>query len=92
MLPDMVGAVIYVRVSTKEQPKNLSLPTLLKACGEYCERQGFKVLARFRDKARARDALHTERLLKSSAGGTGAPSSGRLIGSVASQTLHLNLI
>jgi DNA invertase Pin-like site-specific DNA recombinase len=43
----MVGAVIYVRVSTKEQTANLSLPTQLKACEEYCQRQGFEVLARF---------------------------------------------
>jgi DNA invertase Pin-like site-specific DNA recombinase len=28
----MVGAVIYVRVSTKEQTENLSLPTQLRAC------------------------------------------------------------
>src|SRR2546421_943312 len=34
MLPGMVGAVIYVRVSTKEQTENLSLPTQLKACEE----------------------------------------------------------
>ena len=31
-LPLMVGAVIYVRVSTKEQTENLSLPTQLRAC------------------------------------------------------------
>ena len=49
-LPAMVGAVIYVRVSTKEQTENLSLSTQLKACEEYCERQGFEVLARFREK------------------------------------------
>jgi site-specific DNA recombinase len=30
----MVGAVIYVRVSTKEQTENLSLATQLKACAE----------------------------------------------------------
>ena len=30
-LPEMVGAVIYVRVSTKEQTENLSLPTQLRA-------------------------------------------------------------
>ena len=48
-LPDMVGAVIYVRVSTKEQTENLSLPTQLKACEEYCERQGFHVLVRFHE-------------------------------------------
>ena len=34
----MVGAVIYVRVSTKEQTENLSLPTQLRACEEYCRR------------------------------------------------------
>ena len=33
-LPIMVGAVIYVRVSTKEQTENLSLPTQLRACEE----------------------------------------------------------
>ena len=38
MLPRMVGAVIYVRVSTKEQTENLSLPTQLRACEEYCRR------------------------------------------------------
>jgi hypothetical protein len=37
----MVGAVIYVRVSTKEQTENLSLPTQLRACEEYCRRQGY---------------------------------------------------
>jgi DNA invertase Pin-like site-specific DNA recombinase len=36
----MVGAMIYVRVSTKEQTENLSLPTQLRACEEYCRRQG----------------------------------------------------
>ena len=53
-LRPMVGAVIYIRVSTKEQTENLSLSTQLKACEEYCERQGFEVLARFRKRARAR--------------------------------------
>jgi DNA invertase Pin-like site-specific DNA recombinase len=48
-LRPMVGAVIYIRVSTKEQTENLSLSTQLKACEEYCERQGFEVLARFRE-------------------------------------------
>jgi Resolvase, N terminal domain len=41
-LPVMVGAVIYVRVSTKEQTENLSLPTQLRACEEYCRRQGYE--------------------------------------------------
>ena len=48
-LPPMVGAVIYVRVSTKEQTENLSLPTQLCACEEYCRRQGYEVLERFHE-------------------------------------------
>src|SRR6516164_5369510 len=42
-LPEMVGAVIYVRVSTKEQTENLSLPTQLRACEEYCRTHKGKV-------------------------------------------------
>jgi DNA invertase Pin-like site-specific DNA recombinase len=34
----MVGAVIYVRISTKEQTENLSLPTQVRACEEDCRR------------------------------------------------------
>ena len=36
-------AVIYCRVSTKDQVSNLSLPTQRKACVEYCQRQGYDV-------------------------------------------------
>src|SRR5919201_6154075 len=67
MLPDMAGAVIYVRVSTKEQTENLSLPTQLKACEEYCERQGFEVLARFREEgesAKTADRTELQKLLQ----------------------------
>src|SRR5437867_12808382 len=66
-LPEMVGAVIYVRVSTKEQTENLSLPTQLKACEEYCERQGFQVLARFREEgesAKTADRTELQKLLQ----------------------------
>jgi len=45
----MVGAVIYVRVSTKEQTENLSLPTQLRACEEYCRRQAYEILERFHE-------------------------------------------
>jgi Resolvase, N terminal domain len=48
-LPTMVGAVIYVRVSTKEQTENLSLPTQLRTCEEYCRSQGYEVLERFHE-------------------------------------------
>jgi site-specific DNA recombinase len=36
-------AVVYCRVSTKEQAKNLSLPAQRKACTRFCEDQGWKV-------------------------------------------------
>jgi site-specific DNA recombinase len=65
-LRPMVGAVIYIRVSTKEQTENLSLPTQLKACEEYCERQGFEVLARFREEgesAKTADRTELQKLL-----------------------------
>lgn len=42
-------AVIYVRVSTKEQVSNLSLPTQLRACREYAEREGWEVAEIFED-------------------------------------------
>ena len=63
----MVGAVTYVRVSTKEQIENLSLSTQLKACEEYCERQGFEVLARFREEgesAKTADRTELQKLLQ----------------------------
>lgn len=39
----MMRAVIYCRVSTKEQTHNLSLPTQQKHCVEFCQRQGFEI-------------------------------------------------
>jgi DNA invertase Pin-like site-specific DNA recombinase len=36
-------AVVYCRVSTKDQVQNLSLPTQEKACIEYCHRHGYDV-------------------------------------------------
>jgi len=35
-------AVIYCRVSTKEQTQNLSLPTQEGVCRDYCEQNGFE--------------------------------------------------
>jgi site-specific DNA recombinase len=66
-LPEMVGAVIYVRVSTKEQTENLSLPTQLRACEEYCRRHGYEILERFHEEgesARTTDRSQLQALLK----------------------------
>ena len=63
----MVGAVIYVRVSTKEQTENLSLPTQLRACEEYCRRQGYEILERFHEEgesAKTTDRSQLQALLK----------------------------
>ena len=62
----MVGAVIYVRVSTKEQTENLSLPTQLRACEEYCRRQGYEILERFHEEgesAKTTDRSQLQNLL-----------------------------
>ena len=58
MLP-IPSAVIYVRVSTTEQTENLSLPTQLRACEEYCRRQGYEVLERFHEEGES--ATSTDR-------------------------------
>ena len=66
-LAEMIGAVIYVRVSTKEQTENLSLPTQLRACEEYCRRQGYDVLERFNEEgesAKTTDRSQLQALLK----------------------------
>lgn len=65
-LRSMVGAVIYIRVSTKEQTENLSLPTQLRACEEYCHREGFEILERFKEEgesAKTADRTELQRLL-----------------------------
>jgi DNA invertase Pin-like site-specific DNA recombinase len=62
----MVDAVIYVRVRTKEQTENLSLPTQLRACEEYCCRQGYEVLERFHEEgesAKSTDRSQLQNLL-----------------------------
>src|ERR1017187_5079595 len=41
------GAVIYCRVSTKEQADNFSLKTQDEMCRAYCERENLVVLAIF---------------------------------------------
>jgi len=63
----MIGAVIYVRVSTKEQTENLSLPTQLRACEEYCRRHGYDILERFHEEgesAKTTDRSQLQALLK----------------------------
>jgi len=60
-------AVLYLRVSTKEQTKNLSLPTQRDACRAYCEREGLVVAREFTEageSAKTADRLQLQELLK----------------------------
>lgn len=62
----MNGAVLYIRVSTKEQTDNMSLPTQLKACEDYCARHGYAVVATFREEgesAKTADRTELQRML-----------------------------
>jgi len=43
----LVRAVLYCRVSTKEQTLNLSIPTQLKACRDYCADHGISIAREF---------------------------------------------
>ena len=59
-------AAIYIRVSTREQAHNLSLPTQLRACREYCERNDIEVADVFEDageSAKTTDRPEFQRLL-----------------------------
>ena len=62
----MSGAVIYTRVSTEEQTRNLSLETQERTCREYCRHQGLEVLAVFEERgesAKTLDRTELKRLL-----------------------------
>ena len=66
-LDRVTGAVIYIRVSTKEQVENLSLPTQLDACEKYCRHAGFEILERFSEageSAKTADRTQLRQLLE----------------------------
>jgi site-specific DNA recombinase len=63
-LRSMVGAIIYIRVSTKEQTENLSLPTQLRVCEEYCRREGFEILERFSEEGESAKTTDRRELQK----------------------------
>ena len=60
-------AVVYCRVSTKEQTQNLSLPTQKRACREHCERQQLEIAQTFVDEgesAKTADRPQLQRMLE----------------------------
>ena len=60
----MPGAVIYGRVSTKEQVENNSLPTQLRDCREHCARNGYEVVREFVDDGVSAKTLNRPQLKK----------------------------
>jgi site-specific DNA recombinase len=57
-------AVLYCRVSTKEQASNLSLPVQEKACREWCERAGAEVVRVFVDRGESAKTSHRPAFLE----------------------------
>ena len=50
----------------REQAENLSLPTQLRACEEYCRREGFEIVQHFKEEgesAKMADRTELQRLL-----------------------------
>jgi site-specific DNA recombinase len=59
-------AVIYCRVSTKDQVRNLSLPTQEKTCREYCKRSSYdvdKIFVERGESAKTADRTELKKLL-----------------------------
>jgi site-specific DNA recombinase len=61
---DTIGAVVYCRVSTKEQTQNLSLPTQERSCRAYCEREGFTVARVFVEEGESAKTAERTKLLE----------------------------
>jgi site-specific DNA recombinase len=57
-------AIIYCRVSTKEQTSNLSLPTQRKSCVEYCQKHGYSVDAIFTEEGESAKTADRPEFLK----------------------------
>lgn len=56
------NAVIYVRVSSKQQVDGFSLEVQEKICKEYCERGGYKALKVFREEGESAKTTNRTRL------------------------------
>lgn len=55
-------AVIYIRVSTEEQVKNLSLETQQKACVDYCRRNHLEVAKVFTEEGESAKTMNRPQL------------------------------
>ena len=60
----MQGAVVYLRVSTKEQATNQSLNAQRKACTEYCHQHDLELVEVFRDEGESAKTAHRREFRK----------------------------
>ncbi|ETB63829.1 MAG: site-specific recombinase [Parcubacteria bacterium RAAC4_OD1_1] len=58
------NAVIYLRVSSREQITNFSLESQEKVCREYCRRNGYEVLQVFREEGESAKTVNRTELQK----------------------------
>ena len=62
--PSNKNAVIYARVSTKEQTKGYSLDTQIQGCTDFAERNGFNVISVLSETRRAGEMKNQRKLLQ----------------------------
>jgi DNA invertase Pin-like site-specific DNA recombinase len=62
--PSNTNAVIYARVSTKEQTKGYSLDTQIQGCTDFAERNGFNVISVLTETRRAGEMKNQRKLLQ----------------------------
>src|SRR5258706_16227919 len=51
-----LAALLYLRVSSKEQLQNLSIQTQRASCEEYCKKNGLNIVGEFQETASAKTA------------------------------------
>ncbi len=59
-----MNCIIYTRVSTDEQVNNYSLVNQEKTCREYCEKQGWKVVAVFIEEGESAKTANRSKLIE----------------------------
>ena len=62
--PSNTNAVIYARVSTKEQTKGYSLDTQIQGCTDFAERNGFNVISVLSESCSAGEMKNQRKLLQ----------------------------
>ena len=62
--PSKTNAVIYARVSTKEQTRGYSLDTQIQDCTDFAERNGFNIISILSETCSAGEMKNQKKLLK----------------------------